>query len=124
LEAEPTKAVLIELTVEQAVIAEAVYLFLQQLQMGDGNHSCLIAMFSQTNKQFIDKSVHNRRKHVRFNKSLVGWTKLYPQNPKPFSLVSRCLARVSKTYAFCLDFHAYRTINVAATTAEISIRVA
>jgi hypothetical protein len=72
LEAEPSKAVLIELTVEQAVIAEAVYLFLQQLQMGNGNHSCLIAMFSQTNKQFIDKSIHNRRKHVRFNKSLVG----------------------------------------------------
>jgi hypothetical protein len=72
LEAEPSKAVLIELTVEQAVIAEAVYLFLQQLQMRDGNHSCLIAMFSQTNKQFIDESIHNRRKHVRFNKSLVG----------------------------------------------------
>jgi hypothetical protein len=41
LELEPSKAILIELSVKQSVAVKAFYHFLQLMQMGNGDNSCL-----------------------------------------------------------------------------------
>ncbi len=64
LEAKPAKPLLKKLIIQQSLIALFIYLFLQQTQMLDRNHSRLITKISQTLEQFINKPIHDKRSHV------------------------------------------------------------